>query len=503
MSIADMEKQDLYEKLPDNAENNILEKDLESSAIQSYDSVMDQEFLARKAMNIRYMVFVGLGLMLIAMGFVLAPSISELMAGYVIVLTHPSLTDFDGFMWAGNYGTSFVNAGVLLLSVLMVYKATKTDIEGIQIAAAMVTTGFSFYGKNLINIWFPVLGVFMYARYKRRELKEVSALALFSTALAPVFSVTAFATSWLPHGGFAAVSIGAALGILSGVLVVVFADYLPSLHKGRVLYNAGFAAGIVGVGMNSLQRVFSLGHEIYPYVDENFVTGENSLLFFIMLIICMYFIVAGFALGGWEKFKELVWFRCFGGDFVREFDFESTLINIGFIGLVSCGYVFLTVTGQFNGPVYACILTAAGFAACGVTIRVFWPTMAGIFVTSFFMGGMDSIIAGGAFLEGAFARSGSRGMVISAIYSCGIAPVVGEFGWVSGFFVGAVHSMLVTKTGAMHGWRSLYNNAFSLGLIAVFLYPLYVRLRHGHIDRLRQGHIERKERRKERKSSGN
>ncbi|MDL2248171.1 DUF1576 domain-containing protein [Tyzzerella sp. OttesenSCG-928-J15] len=428
------------------------------------------------AMTTRYMVLAGLGVMLILIGIILAPSITELLEGYAIVLSHPSLTDFDGFMWAGNFGTSFVNAGIILLLVLIVFWFTDTDIEGMQIAAALVTTGFSFYGKNVINIWFPVIGVFLYANWIKRPFKEISALAFFSTALAPVFSVTAFATDWLPHGGIAAVSIGALLGIFSGILVVIFADYLPNLHQGRLLYNAGFAAGIVGVIINAVQRVFNLGFERYPYLDENFVTGENHLLFFILAIICSYFVIVGIALGGFKNFKRLVWRSCYGGDFVREFGFAATIINMGTVGLVCCGYVFLTVTGQFNGPVYACVLTAAGFSAAGVTLRMLWPTMTGVYLTSFFMGGINSFMAGGSFLAGAFAKTGSRGMVLSAIYSCGIAPSVGAYGWLSGVFIGATHSLLVTMTGAMHGWRSLYNNAFSLGLIAVFGYPLFSRV---------------------------
>jgi len=67
-------------------------------------------------------------------------------------------------------------------------------------------------------------------------------------------------------------------------------------------------------------------------------------------------------------------------------------------------------------------------------------------------------------------------MLLAAIFSCGMAPIVGEHGVLAGVIVGMIHSVLVTSTGMFHGWMSLYNNGLSLSLIATFLYPVYSRL---------------------------
>ena len=95
-----------------------------------------------------YLVFIGLAVILLAMGMFYSPSMDDLWEGYLFILTHPSLADFDGLSAAGNYGTSFFNSGIVLLCTLMVLRLTKTRIQGVHIAAIMLMVGFSFYGKE-------------------------------------------------------------------------------------------------------------------------------------------------------------------------------------------------------------------------------------------------------------------------------------------------------------------------------------------------------------------
>lgn len=417
------------------------------------------------------------------MGLILSPSLSDMLTGYVTLLTHPSTLDLDGLQLAGNFGTAFFNAGMLLLIVLAVYKITGTDIQGVQIAAAMMVLGFSFYGKNILNIWFPVIGVLLHTALCKKPLSSATALAWFSTALSPVFSVMAFGTEALIPGSPFAILMGALFGILAGVLVSVFAGFLPSKHNGYVLYNAGFAAGLAGMLINALQKALAIGHDKYPYgevadaaakgIRADYVSGSNGLLGLLLAILFAYLIVAGFLLKGGVKIKTLLWHKCKGGNFVAEFGFGAALINMGVVGLVATAFVFLTVKGQLAGPVFGCIWTAAGFAAAGVTLRMYLPTMFGVYAAAFLTGGVAGVMGGGEFLGAALSKAGSRGMLLAAIFSCGLAPIVGDFGVFAGLFVGAVHSVLVPNLGTLHGWMSLYNNGLSLSLIATFLYPIY------------------------------
>ena len=427
---------------------------------------------------------------MLAMGLFFSPSHVHPFEGYYRFILHPSLMDFDGLQQGSHFGTAFLNAGLQLIVVFLVYKWTKTDIHGVQIAAAMMVMGFSFYGKNMVNVWFPFIGVMLYTIAQDKPLKTNTALAWFSTALAPVFSVLAFNKDALGPVSPTAIIMGAAMGILGGVFVAAIAsDHLPRLHQGYILFNAGFADGIAGIFIYAILRAMGLGHGRYPYVEiaqalkqgirADYVSGQNGVLGLTLFILFAYLIIAGIKLGGAGEFKNMIWVRCKGGNFVEKYGIAPCLINMGFMGLVSTAYVFLTFRGQLGGPLYACICTAVGLAASGVTLRMFLPTLAGVSLTAFVTGGIAGFVEGGYFLEGAITNVSSRGMLLAAIFSCGLAPVVGEHGPLAGLFVGVMHAVLVPNTGAFHGWMSLYNNGLSLSLVATFMHPIYSKL---HID---------------------
>jgi len=165
-----------------------------------------------------YGVFYGLAFILMAMGLYFSPSNAHLFEGYLGFIKHPCLIDFDGLQQAGHFGTAFFNAGVQLIVVLLVYKWTNTEISCVQIAAAMMIVGFSFYGKDLANVWWPVIGVFAHTIMLKQPLKTCTALAWFSTALSPVFSSVAFNKDVLVPGSPVAILSGAVMGILCGVI---------------------------------------------------------------------------------------------------------------------------------------------------------------------------------------------------------------------------------------------------------------------------------------------
>jgi hypothetical protein len=354
----------------------------------------------------------------------------------------------------------------------------------VQIAAAMMVVGFAFYGKNPLNVWFPVIGVLLQTALSKKPLNSATAAAWFSTALSPIFSVLAFGTPVLGEGSPLALALGAVFGIFGGVLVGVLVGYLPSLHKGYVLYNAGFAAGISGMIVNAIQKAVAIGHDKYPYVEVadaagtplDYVSGANGTLSLALVLLFAYFIVVGLVLGGGKNYTKLLKLRSKGGNFVQEYGFNRSLVNMGVLGLVSTLYVFATVKGHLSGPVFGCIWTVAGFAAAGVSLRMHLPLMAGVYVTAFLTGGITGLVGGGEFLSAALSKVGSRGMLLAGIFSAGLSPIVGEFGSWAGVLVGVIHCVLVPNTGVLHGWMSLYNNGLSLSLIATFFYTVYSKL---------------------------
>lgn len=410
-----------------------------------------------------YLVLTGLAVLLLAMGLFFNPVIGNLLQNLIKTFNHPSTLDFDTFQQAG-IGSGFFNCGLLLFVVLGIYALTKTEIQGLQIAAAAMVLGFSVYGKNILNIWFPIIGVFLYAKVKGKSFASVSALACFSTALAPVFNVLAFGTESLAFSPQFAMALGVLLGIIGGYLTGYFADFLPKLHHGYVLYNAGFAAGVSGFLINSALKLFRIGHEKFPYIEiaqaikegirADYVSGENVRLGIAIFILFAYLIVSGIVLNGHKTYSKLFWYKSKGGNYVEEFGLGAALINVGVVGLVATLYVFATINGQISGPVFACIWTAAGFAACGVTVRTQLPLLISVYFSAFVSGGLEKV--------------SSRGMILAGIFSAGLSPIVADFGAAFGMVFAALHSFLVPNTGVLHGWMSLYNNGFSLGLLASF-----------------------------------
>ena len=424
--------------------------------------------------NKRLLVFSGLAVLLLIIGFLAAPSVNIIVSGLKTILTHPSLIDFDGFYFAKNFGSSFVNAGIDLSIVLLITWIFKAKINGSVISSYMMIVGFSFYGKNFINMWFPMIGVALHLILSKQKLSEKVSLVFFSTALSPIFSVVAFGTENLESGSMSAITIGIICSIAAGFLTSIFAQHLPKFHRGILLYNTGFAAGLAATFINILLVAVGLGHDKYPYGDA-YITDKNTFLSVILIIIFSYFIIAGIASGGLEKFKTLFWYRGEKQDHPEKFGFGASLINMGVIGIIMTIYVVFIAKGAINGTTYACILTACGFAAAGSTFRTHLPAMLGVFLGAFITGGLMGLSVGEPFFTSAMAKIATRGIIMSVLFTCGIAPLTYHHGALASFCVGVVHSMLSSHICPLHGWMSLYNNGFSLGLLISFMYPIYSR----------------------------
>src|SRR5580765_7925673 len=100
----------------------------------------------------------------IVFGFVV-DSPGQIVRGlWTIVTTRDALlTDYFG---VGGIGAACVNAGLLTLCACVVYYITDAKVTGAAVACLFLVLGFGLFGKNLLNIWSIVLGVFLYAKFK-------------------------------------------------------------------------------------------------------------------------------------------------------------------------------------------------------------------------------------------------------------------------------------------------------------------------------------------------
>jgi len=363
------------------------------------------------------------------------------------------LTDYFG---VGGIGAGCVSAGLVTLASCFVYHMAKAKITGASVAALFLVLGFGLFGKNLLNIWGIVAGVWLYARFRNQPFATHINVAFFGVALAPIFSEILFSSSLtLP----VRIPLGIATTLLIGFILAPAAAQLAKAHMGFSLYNMGFTAGLVG----TLVVALYLSYGFIPRPVFVWTTGNNVLLGSFLAALFGALIVAGFwfdraALRG---LKTVL--RSSGqapSDFVAMAGLGPTLVNMGLCGAVATLYVVL-IGGDLNGPVIGAILTIVGFAAYGKHPRNILPIMLGVFLGS---------------LAKPWAID-DPSIQLAALFGTTLAPIAGRFGWHWGLVAGFVHSSAALTTGPMHAGLNLYNNGLAAGIVASVLVPVIIAIR--------------------------
>ena len=372
--------------------------------------------------------------------------------GAIILSRDTLVTDYIG---VGGMGAAFVNAGLLTLAASFVYWRSGARVNGPAVACLFLVLGFGLFGKNLLNVWFGVLGVLAYSRLSRQAFAKNINAAFFGAALGPVFSEIVFSTALPLHWSL---PLGVATSALMGFILVPVANRLFHAHEGYCLYNIGFTAGIVGSIVVALYRS-------YGFVSEPvfiWTTGNNGLLSALLFASFVSFVLAGLRLDREAPKKLRLLMRDVGqapSDFVGSYGMGATMINMGLTGVIATGYVLL-VRGDLNGPTIGAILSVVGFSAAGKHPRNIVPIMVGVFI-------------------GTVAKPWSAdepSLVLAALFGTNLAPIAGRFGWFWGIVTGFVHSSVAQNVGDLHGGLVLYNNGFAAGMVAAVLTPVILAL---------------------------
>jgi hypothetical protein len=373
-----------------------------------------------------------------------------------IVTTRDALlTDYFGI---GGIGAGCVNAGLLTLCACFAYHLAKAKVDGGAVACLFLVLGFGLFGKNLLNIWPIVLGVFLYAQFKREPFSAHIKTAFFGAALAPVFSEILFSTSLSFE---VRLPLALATSLVIGFILPPAAAQLFKAHEGYSLYNMGFTAGIVGTLVVAAYKSFGF----VPDPVMIWTTGNNLLLGSFLAAVLGSMVAVGWYLDRSlaSRLKAIV---ASSGqaptDFIALAGFGPTLANMGLAGAVGTAYVLL-VGGDLNGPVIGAILTIVGFAAFGKHPRNIVPIMAGVFLGS---------------LTKPFGAA-DPSIVLAALFGTTLAPIAGRFGWHWGIVAGLIHSSAALSVGSLHAGLNLYNNGFAAGIVAAVLAPVIIAIRAG------------------------
>jgi len=324
-------------------------------------------------------------------------------------------------------------------------------MTGASVACLFLVLGFGLFGKNLLNIWSIVAGVYLYARFKGEPFSAHVNTAFFGAALAPVFSEILFSTSLSLEFR---VPLAIATSLVIGFILAPAAAQLFKAHMGYSLYNMGFTAGIVGTLVVATYKSYGF----IPDPVMIWTAGNNALLGGFIALVFASMIALGFYIDR-SLPSGLKQIMAEAGqapsDFIALAGFGATLANMGLAGGVGLAYVLL-VGGDLNGPVIGAILTIVGFAAFGKHPRNIVPIMLGVFLGSLFkpFGAADPSI------------------LLAALFGTTLAPIAGRFGWHWGVVAGLVHSSAALSVGSLHAGLNLYNNGFAAGLVAAVLVPV-------------------------------
>ncbi len=378
----------------------------------------------------------------------------DLVTGMTRILLSPSVLLHD-YVSIGGLPAAFLNAGTLGLLCVFFLAGLKIDLSGPFIAALHTVIGFAFFGKNLLNVWPIVFGVWLYARVSGSSLRKYALLAVFGTTLAPIVSALAFG-GWLDTAPAIAVAI--IFGTASGFVLPPLASHMLRFHDGYNIYNVGFTGGIIGSFFVALLRGFGYGFSPPPLS----ASGNDGIARIFIMISLALAIVGGLLLGR-RTIASLLddtgkIYRSTGrlvSDFTVIGSAPAAVVNMGVMGLIASSYVLL-LGGSFSGPVIGGILTVTGFGAFGKHPANSIPILLGVFIAA----------------HCKIWEVQATSVIIAGLFGTTLAPIAGSFGPVAGMVAGFIHLSIVHNVGALHGGVNLYNNGFAGGFVASFLVPI-------------------------------
>ena len=391
----------------------------------------------------------GVGVLMIGAGLLSDPPV-QILWGLWRIVTQPDMLITD-YMVLGGQGGALVNGGVVLLLSVLLLTLCRLPFTGISIACCFLMGGFALFGKNPVNSLPIPLGVWLYALYRKERFGRYVYVALFGTALSPIITEMALA---MQGRGLWALVVPLAMGLGIGFLLPPVSAYTLKVHQGYNLYNVGFAAGLLGVLLVAVLK--TLG---FTFSTRTLWSSDRpALLMAILLGGFSAMAVSGLVMSKGDL-KGLWRITRHSGrsiaDFVLLDGLPVTLMNMGLLGLAATAFV-LGVGGPLNGPTIGGIMTIVGFGAFGKHFGNCCWVVLGLSLMCWLAGW----------------QLNEPSILLAALFSTGLAPVAGQFGWKAGIVAGILHLSVVSGVGGLYEGMNLYNNGFAAGLVCIVLVPV-------------------------------
>lgn len=367
--------------------------------------------------------------------------------GLVKILTSPTVLITD-FLVIGGLGATFLNAFLIFLFNYFLMRILKVKMNGIVIASFFTVFGFSFFGKNILNILPFYIGGILYSKFEHIKFKDIIVTISFTSALAPFVSEVAFNIHVLNEYAYINAIF---LGMIIGFIVTPLAKKMANFHEGFNLYNLGFTGGILGVVIASIMKQYNFIVE-----SQKIISTEYDLIIKILLVLLFLFLIGiGFYLNNksFEGYKKIIRDEGLKSDFVDKYGYGLTFINMGITGFIALLYPII-LNEKMNGPLLAGVLTVVGFSAYGKTVLNIVPILLGVYLAKIGNKTDNFVVA------------------LSGLFGTSLAPIAGVFGVFWGVVAGIIHLAVVQSIGIIHEGLNLYNNGFSAGIVAGFLLPI-------------------------------
>lgn len=405
----------------------------------------------------------------------------EVLSGWVTILTSPCPLVTDYFR-LGNLASVFFNAGMCGLSCCILMIGLRSEARASYLAGFFLVVAHCFYGLNFLNMWPPVIGIFLFCRFMKIDFHSNLDIAMFSTAFGPFVSELLFQypltaspvegqITWL------ALICVAFLTVFLGFVIPAMLPGALRMHKGYNLYNGGLAFGLIGLFIYAFmyKTMGLVPPDMYPTPNPVYEAHGNSYIGFAEIyFICMFGIclLAGWLLNGksFYGYRDLLAESGHRTDFLERYGVPVVLINLGFYGLMMVLYfsfvIFFTEGAGATGATVGVTLAAMTFAATGQHPKNVWPVLSGYLLLSLFV----SIVCTAFGREIPWSLS-TQGYLNGAAFATGLCPLTGHYGRKVGVAAGFMCAVMCTSTSAMHGGFVLYNGGLTAGITALIMVP--------------------------------
>ena len=406
-----------------------------------------------KKYNKIYLIHFGIFIFIGLFGIISTP-IKEIISGIKNILSSGSILITD-YMYVGGMGATLLNASITSLLTLLLYKITKINPNGSMIMSLWLTLGFSMIGKNFLNIWPTIIGVYIYSKFQKECFSNYILIAVLSTSLAPI-SLEIFRI--LPSNSYLTLIVSNLISILLGFLLAPLSKFTLKMHQGYNLYNVGFASGLISIIFISILKYFGLEFK----TTFLWSTEYKVPLIILLMILFLTLIIIGMNKEYVVKFSKIL---KHSGRTVTDYYLlykDTSFLNMGILGILFLSYILL-IDGDLNGAVIALLLCIVGFGAFGKNLFNVIPVVLGVILTAFIK----------------HTPLNNPTILLSTLGSTALSPIGGQFGFLIGLISGFIHLTLITNIGGLSNGINLYNNGFIAGIVAIIMIPIIDGLKKG------------------------